>query len=105
MKNYGAYKATEFSKKQIGVLYYKAKAGELKIEKWVMNDFYDLADYYGYDDNHSVADDETKILKIIDTMFAGNLEETQNLINEYTERTYNLLGNKAKAKADRSIVA
>lgn len=35
MKNYGAMKATEFTRKQIGVIYSKAKKGELKIEKWL----------------------------------------------------------------------
>ena len=46
MKNYGANKATEFSKKQISVIYGMAKRVELKVEKWVMSDLYDLADYY-----------------------------------------------------------
>ena len=105
MKSYGANKATEFTRKQIGVLYYKAKSNELKVEKWVINRFYDLADYYGYDDNGSVAAEERDILNIIETMFAGNIEETQELINEYTEKIYNLLGNKAKARANREMGA
>lgn len=33
MRNYGANKATEFTKKQIGVIYRMAKNGELKVEK------------------------------------------------------------------------
>lgn len=49
MKQYGAMKATEFSRKQIGVIFAKAKAGELKVEKFVMSDFYTMADYYDYD--------------------------------------------------------
>lgn len=31
MKEYGAFKATDFSKKQINVIFAKAKSGELKI--------------------------------------------------------------------------
>ena len=51
MKRYGANKATEFTRKQINVIFAKAKAGEIKIKKWVIADFYNTADYYGYDDN------------------------------------------------------
>ena len=36
MRNYGANKATEFTKKQINVIFAKAKAGELKVESWIM---------------------------------------------------------------------
>ena len=47
MKQKGPYKSTEFTRKQINVLYGKAKSGELKVEKWVMKEFYDLAEYRG----------------------------------------------------------
>lgn len=69
MRNYGANKTTEFTKKQIGVIYRMAKNGELKVEKWVISDFYDLADYYGYDDNRNVEASEKKIKKILDAVF------------------------------------
>lgn len=105
MKNYGMNKATEFSRKQIGVIYYKAKAQELKVEKWIMSDLYDMADYYGYDDNGAVADAERRILAILDAVFAKDLDKAQELINEYTERTWNLLGKKSKEKANRDLVA
>jgi hypothetical protein len=104
MKNYGAMKATEFTKKQIGVIYSKAKKGELKIEKWVMTEFYDLADYYGYDSNKSVEDRENEILLIIDHMFAGDIEDVQERIDSYTERHFELLSNKAKVNACRDLV-
>ena len=39
MKQYGANKATEFTKKQIGVIFANAKSGNLKIENWVIKDF------------------------------------------------------------------
>lgn len=104
MKRYGNMKATEFTKKQINVIYAKAKSQELKVEKWVISDFYNLADYYGYDDNMSVETAERDIKEIIETMFAGNLEKTQELINDYTERTWNLLSIKRQKKSDRSYL-
>lgn len=104
MKNYGAMKATEFTKKQIGVIYSKAKKGELKIEKWVMTEFYDLADYYGYDSNKSVEDRENEILLILDHMFAGDIEDTQERIDSYTARHFELLSNKAKVNTCRDLV-
>ena len=42
MKVYGTYFATEFTKKQINVIYGKAKNGELKVEKWFIRDLYEL---------------------------------------------------------------
>ena len=36
-------------------------------------------------------------------MFAGRLEDTQKLINEYTEKNYSLMGEKAKRAAIRGI--
>ena len=105
MKNYGVNKATEFTRKQISVLYYKAKNQELKIEKWIMSDFYEMADYYGFDDNNTVADSERRILAILDAVFAKDLEKAQELINDYTEYTWNGLSNKSKKSANRSLVA
>lgn len=104
MKAYGANKATEFSRKQIGVIYYKAKNKELNVEKWVISRFYDLADYYGYDDNMSVEREETDILQILDKMFAGELDKAQELINDYTSKVWELLGRKSQEKANRELV-
>lgn len=96
MRNYGANKATEFTKKQIGAIYRMAKNGELKVEKWVISDFYDLADYYGYDDNGSVEASERKIKKILDAVFEKDNEKAQELINDYTEKTFELLSKKTR---------
>ena len=103
MKNYGMNKATEFTKKQISCLYGAAKRGELKIEKWIITEFYDLADYYGYDDNRSVEEAERDILAIINSYFEkdGN---TQKLIDDYTAKTYALLGAKRKDTVDRRYI-
>lgn len=106
MKTYNnGKKATEFSKKQIGVIYGKAKNGELKIEKWVITDLYDMAEYYGFDDNGSAAQAEAKIQKILEAVFEGNTEEAQKRIDNYTSETFNLLGIKAQQRADRSLLA
>ena len=104
MRQNGPYKYTEFTRKQINVLYGKAKSGELKVEKWVMKEFYDLAEYRGYDDNRNVERSERSILQILDAMFAGRLEDTQKLINEYTEKNYSLMGEKAKRTAIREYI-
>ena len=105
MKRYGANKATEFSRKQISVIFAKAKAGELKVEKWVISEFYNLADYYGYDDNRNVEESEQDILKILESVFAGNIEEAQKLINRYTNKWFERMGRKAQERADRHLVA
>lgn len=103
MKQYGANKATEFSKKQISVIYGKAKSGELKIEKWYMSRLYDLADYYGYDDNRSVEEEEVFILQIIDAVFSGNTEKAQELIDSETEKHFNLMGRKYQSRCNRGL--
>ena len=105
MKKYGANKATEFTKKQIGVIYGKAKSGQLRVEKWVASEMYDLADYYGYDDNRTVEDLEGKILRILDAVFEGNLERAQELIDTYTESSWELMSAKYQRKANRGLVA
>lgn len=105
MKIYGAKKATEFSKKQVGVIYAKAKAGELKVERWVMTELYDLADYYGYDDNGSVEWNERFILMILEAVFSGDLEDAQERIDRYTESGWNALSRKGREKACRDMVA
>ena len=104
MKTYGHNKATEFSKKQIGVIYRMAKNGDLKVEKFVMSHLYDLADYYGYDSNHNVARDEVKVLNILEDVFAGNLEAAQKRIDDFTEWHFDGLSRKYQLKADRTLV-
>lgn len=105
MKNYGAKKATEFTKKQIGVIYAKAKAGELKIEQWVVKDFYDAADFYGYDDNGTMEWNERKILLILDAVFAGDLKDAQEQIDRYTETGWRDMSRKGREQACRDLVA
>lgn len=104
MKRYGANKATEFTKKQISVIYGKAKNGELKVEKWVISEFYDLAEYYGYDDNRTVEQAETSILKILDAVFANDLINAQNLIDEYTEDSFRRMSRKNQSKCNRNLL-
>lgn len=104
MKRYGFNKATEFSKKQIGVIYANAKNGNIKVEKWVISEFYDLADYYGYDDNRGVEEQEQKILRILDAVFDRNYESAQRKIDLFTESAFNLMSSKYQSKADRSFL-
>lgn len=103
MKQYGAMKATEFSKKQISVIYGKAKAGQLKVEKWFMSELYNLADYYGYDDNRTVEFSEMEVKEILNAVFANNNDDAQALINYCTEKWFNAYGKKTQAKCDRTL--
>lgn len=103
MKNYGAFKATEFTKKQISVLYYKAKNGEIKVEKWVINKLYDLADYYNYDYTGSVEKTEQKVLIILDAMFNHD-NNLQSLIDNFTETEFNHYTEKAQKAFNRNYV-
>lgn len=105
MKAYGANKATEFTKKQISVIYGMAKRAELKVEKWVVSEMYDLADYYGFDDNHSVEKAEQDIINILNAVFENDIVKAQELVDEYTEKNWNLMGKKAQSRANRSLVA
>ncbi len=104
MLNRGFNKITEFTKKQIGVLYRLAKNKDLKIEKWVMEDFYNLADYYGYDDNGSVEKSERKILLILDNVFSNDLEAAQERIDNYTKTTFETLTRAKQQDADRNYI-
>lgn len=106
MKAYAnGMKATNISRKQIGVIFGKAKRGELKVQKFVMSDFYDIADFYNYDDNGNTERAEAQIRRILDEVFAGNDQKAQNLIDSYTETLFNQLGIKAQQKANRNLVA
>ncbi len=105
MKQYGFNEATEISKKQIGVIYAAAKRGDLQVERWYMTRLYDLADFYGMDENGSVAKEEQDVKAILDTVFAKNWEAAQQMITETTEQVYNLLSNKNQKKANRALVA
>ena len=104
MIRYGAFKSTEFTKRQIGVIYAKAKKGELKVEKWLMSELYDLADYYGYDDNGSVEWAERSVKIIINKVFDNALEEAQRIINNFTESQYETYSEKYRSKFDRTYI-
>ena len=102
MKQYGFFKATDFTKKQVGVVFARAKSGALKIEKWFIQELYNLADYYGYDDNCSVARQEREVKSILDAVFANDMETAQRLIDDTTQKWYDSYGKKTKATCDRA---
>lgn len=102
MKQYGYMRATEFTKKQIGVIFAKAKNGELKVEEWFMHKLYSLADYYGYDSNRSVEDQEREVKWILEAVFANNNEEAQDLINKTADIWFNSFSFKKQKKCDRT---
>lgn len=104
MKQYGVLKATEFTAKQINVIFAKAKKGELRVERFYMSHLYRLADYYDYDSNGSVEWEERFIKLIIGDVFNNRLEEAQEKIDKETEDYYNALSLKNQKKADRSYI-
>ena len=104
MKVYGGKKTTEFTRKQIGCIYAAAKRGELKVEKWAMNELYNLADYYGYDDNHSVANVEGYILRALAAFFNKDLTGCQLCINDFTEASFNSFTTNYSATFCRDII-
>lgn len=104
MKAYGFKKATEFSKKQISVIYGCAKRGELKVEKWMMSNMYDLADYYGYDDSRTVEREESEILNILNSVFGHDMDSAQAKIDRYTMSLFGQLSEKRQRTADRTLV-
>ena len=105
MKQHGYNEATDFSKKQIGVIYAAAKRGDLAVERWMMSRLYDLADFYGIDDNGSIAKEEAIVKNILEDVFAHDMESAQERINDYTDRTFALLSGKNQKSANRDIVA
>jgi hypothetical protein len=104
MKRYGTMFATEFNKNSLKPLYMLSKNGSLKVEKWAMNYIYDLADYYGYDFNRSVEDDERHIKEIIQYVSQNDLETAQKKINEYTDSVFNLLSKKNQKSCNHEYV-
>ena len=104
MKQYGNHKSTSFTKKQISVIYAKAKNGELKVEKWVMAELYNLADYYGYDYNGSIEYFERPVLNIIENVFKNNIEEAQEQIDFFRDSYLSSLTEKGKKDIDRNLI-
>lgn len=105
MKQYGQNQSTEISKKQISCLYGAAKRGELKIERWMMSDLYDLADFYGIDYNGNIAKQERTVKSILDAYFSKNIEECQSLLNSYTNDLFSRLSHKTQDSCNRELVA
>lgn len=97
-------KYTEFTKKQINVIYANAKQKNIQIEKWVMSEFYDLADFCGYDDNRSVEESEFDIKKILECVFNKDYKKAQMLIDNYTTNTFKSLSYKAQEQANREFI-
>lgn len=105
MKQYGMNQATEFSTKQIGVVYRAAKNQDLRIEKWYINRMYDLADFYGIDENGSVASEEGTIKRILEAVFAKDYTKAQALIDDEQDHIFNLFTAKKQKAIDRSKMA
>lgn len=74
------------TRKQIDVIFSKAKTGELNVEKWMMKTLYQVTEtgslpYTTY----------VEIKHILDDIFSGNISNAQRLIDEMTEEEYKKL--------------
>ena len=74
------------TRKQIDVVFSKAKAGELNVEKWMMNSLYRMTEMGSLPYTTYV-----EIKHILDDIFSGNISNAQRLINEMTEEEYKKL--------------
>ena len=102
MKQYGAKKATEFTRAQINVIFAKAKSGELKVEKWFIGDLYNLAEFYGYDDNGNAEREERAVLQILRAVFENDNAEAQRLINLTADSWFDAYSSKYQKKLNRT---
>ena len=98
------YYSSSISKKQVNVIFAKAKAGELKIERWVMRDFYSIVNFDGIDWNGSTARLSDDVSRILDNIFEGNIEKAQSRIDFYTKSTFDGYTDKGKATLQRELV-
>lgn len=92
-------KSSNIKKSDLAPLYKKAKAGDVQVEKWFMSKMYDLAGFYGYDDNCTMQRFENRIERILSAK-----DELQTVINEMTELTLQEYTLKYQSKFDRSFV-
>jgi len=103
MKNYGMNKATEFYKGNINFIYKNAKQGNIEIERWLISEFYDLADYYGPDYNGSVEQDERNIKRILTALEKEDYEEAQEII-DYMNSKQNLYSKKIQDRMNHETI-
>ena len=104
MKSYGPNKATEFTKKQINVIYGKAKGGELHLEKWLVSRLYDMADFYGQDYSGEAEREERYILRALEQVFSGNVAAAQETLDNYKDSCLNSFTTNYLNKLDRTII-
>ena len=83
MKNYGAMKATEFTKKQVNVIFACNKQGKIKVSDKAIKKLYNLADFYNYDDNGNVEILESFVLIAIENLFDNDYESAQESLDQF----------------------
>lgn len=106
MKAYAnGMKATDTSRKQVSVIFAKAKCGELKVENWVISLLYKHAEFYNFDHNGSVELEERTFVKpLVDAVFGGRIEDAQSIIDDFTENLEKNYSTKFVRNADRNLV-
>jgi len=98
-------KKSEISNIELNRLFRKAKKGFIKIEQWMMDNFFTVSGYYGYDDNSSVEDMESWLNRILEAVNNKDYEEAQKLIDILTNSHYKALSLNKKNEVNRNLVA
>ena len=97
----------EFSgvtKKQVNVIFAAAKREELKIERWVISEFYDVASYSGYDDNGAAEKESDEISSIVEDIFNKDIESAQNRINMFATSYMNKMIPSKKETLNHNLI-
>ncbi|MCD8201971.1 MAG: hypothetical protein LUD47_07895 [Clostridia bacterium] len=85
---------TDVTRRQVNVIYAKVKAGELRAEKWVLNQMYKVADWcdYGRVDMYTfdrVRNAENEIRKVLGAIFGGKKREAQVMLDNLADEWHN----------------
>lgn len=95
---------SSITRKQVNVLFAKAKAGELKIERFAISAMYDLADGYFWEAGESMKEDEKNVKAAVNNVFNGKMSAAQDRINKYTAEIFGRCTEKKQAELNRAYV-
>ena len=105
MIKYGAMKKSDLDMMELNRLFRKAKKGFVKIEQFVMDYFFTVSGYYGYDDSKSYEEDEASIKRILEAVNEKDYENAQLQIDTFTESIYRRTPERLKKELNRNIIS
>lgn len=96
---------SRLTRKQVNVVYANAKKGNIRVEKWMISQMYELADETEQiiDWNGSIGSKLDKCRMILDAIFANDYEKAQRIIDWAFD--INLYGRKTVERIDRTVIA